>query len=131
MSLNKKRELTLVAKNICRELRKHSTNAERILWTELRNRKFCSKKFNRQYPLFYDINGAESFFIADFYCNELKLIIELDGIIHKYKLKKDKERTEILNSLGLNILRFSNSEVEENAKEVLYKISKYYKSLKY
>jgi len=69
MSLNKKRELSEVAKFVCRELRKNSTEAENILWDALRNRKLDNKKFLRQHPLFYDITGKESFFIVDFYCH--------------------------------------------------------------
>jgi very-short-patch-repair endonuclease len=114
MSLNRKRELTEVAKVVCRDLRKKSTKAEKIFWESVRNKKLLDKKFYRQYPLFYDITGKESFFIADFNCHERKLIIELDGVIHKYRLKKDKEREEILNYLGLKIIRFRNDEVLNN-----------------
>ena len=78
MSLNSKTKLVEVAKVVCRELRKHSTEAERIFWEAVRNKKFCNRKFYRQYPLFHDITGKETFFIADFFCYEEKLIIELD-----------------------------------------------------
>ncbi len=72
MSLNRKRELSDIAKVICRELRKNSTEAEQLLWSVLRNRKLEGKKFLRQHPMFYDISGIESFFVADFYCHEEK-----------------------------------------------------------
>ena len=49
--------------------------------------------------------------MADIYCHEEKLIIELDGKYHKYQLEKDKERTNILNYLGVRIIRFNNEEV--------------------
>jgi very-short-patch-repair endonuclease len=81
MSLSRNKELINVAKNLCRELRKNSTKAERLLWEVIRNRKLANKKFYRQYPIFHDINGKETFFISDFFCFEEKLIIEIDGII--------------------------------------------------
>jgi len=69
MSLNKKRDLLNIAKIVCRDLRKNSTNAEEILWEALRNRKYLNKKFRRQYPIFHDFPGIESFFVGDFYCH--------------------------------------------------------------
>ena len=122
MSLNSRKKLVEVAKVVCRDLRKRSTIAEQILWKELRNRKLLNLKFYRQYPLFYDLSGKESFFVADYYCFEAKLIIELDGEIHKYKLKDDEYRTDILKSLGLKVIRFKNEELEINIKLVLEKI---------
>lgn len=125
MSLNKKRELRLIAKTFCRQLRKNSTQAENIFWERVRNRKFLKKKFYRQYPIFYDLFGLESFFIADFYCHEEKIIIELDGEIHKYKLKDDEKRTEILNQLGLKVIRFRNEEITKDLSDVLEKLKQY------
>ena len=122
MSLDSRKKLVEIAKIVCRDLRRRSTNAEERLWERLRNRQLLNKKFYRQYPLFYDITGKESFFIADFYCYEAKMIIELDGEMHKYKLKEDKRRTDILNMLGLKVMRFKNEEVEKNINLVLKKI---------
>lgn len=122
MSLNNKTKLIEVAKILCRDLRKNSTKAERILWEELRNKKFYGKKFYRQYPIFHDITGTETFFVADFFCFSNKMIIELDGKYHQYRLKEDKERTEILNQLGLDVLRFTNEEIMNNLEEVLIKL---------
>jgi len=119
MSLNRKRDLVAVAKIVCRDLRKNSTKAEKIFWEVVRNKRFIGKKFYRQYPLFYDITGKESFFVADFYSHQEKLVVELDGVIHKYRLKEDKERENILNYLGLNIIRFRNDEVLNNLDDVL------------
>ena len=119
MSLNRKRELIKIAKAVCRDLRKNSAKAERLFWDAVRNRKLEGKKFYRQYPFFHDITGKETFFIVDFYCHEEKLLIELDGPIHKYRLKEDKEREKILGYLGLRILRFRNEEVINNLDEVL------------
>jgi len=122
LSINIKRELIQVAKVICRELRKNSTPAENILWQAIRNRKLDGKKFLRQHPIFYEITGKESFFVSDFYCHEEKLIIELDGPYHKYRLKEDELRTEILNYLGLGVMRFRNDEVIKDLKSVLKEI---------
>jgi len=122
MSLNSRKKLVEVAKVVCRDLRKRETKVEEFLWQFLRNRKLLNRKFYRQYPLFYDLTGKESFFVADFYCYEAKLIIELDGEIHKYKLQEDKNRTDILKMLGLKIIRFKNEEVEGNINLVLEKI---------
>lgn len=129
MGLNRKRELFNIAKIVCRDLRKNSTKAEKVLWEVLRDSNFLNKKFRRQHPIFHDITGRETFFVADFYCHEERLTIELDGVIHKYRLRKDEERTEILNSLGLRVIRFSNDEVENNLGEVLRKISEHISSL--
>lgn len=122
MSLNRKRELVAVVKVVCRDLRKNATETEKIFWETIRNKKLLDKKFYRQYPLFYDITGKESFFVADFYCHQEKLVIELDGVIHKYKLKEDKEREQILNYLGLNVIHFRNDEVLNNLDNVLSKL---------
>ena len=127
MSLNKNKELRRIAKNTSRDLRKRSTESEKIFWNYVRDRKFCNRKFYRQYPIFYDLTGKESFFVADFYCHEEKLIIELDGPIHNYKLAEDKTRTKILNLLGLKSLRFKNKEIEESIEIVLERIKREFK----
>ena len=119
MSLNKKWELVNIAKIVCRDLRKRQTTAEQIFWKAVRNRKFYNLKFVRQFPFFHDITGKETFFVADFFCFEKDLIIELDGVIHRYKLKDDSNRTKILKALGLNVIRFRNDEIENNLSVVL------------
>lgn len=124
MSLNNRRKLVEIAKVICRELRTNSTEAERLLWEAVRNKKLGEKKFYRQYPFFHDIIGRETFFVADFYCHEEKLIVELDGKYHQYRLKEDKERTRILNYLGLRVVRFRNEEVMSDLTSVVMKIKK-------
>ncbi len=126
MSLNRKKELRKVAKIVCRDLRKNSTMAEKIFWEAVRNKKLNGKKFYRQHPLFYDITGKESFFVADFYCHQEKLAVELDGRYHEYKLNVDTERTEISNNLGLKVLRFKNEDVINNLNDVLNKINKHF-----
>ena len=122
MSLYSKHKLVEIAKVICRELRNNSTEAERIFWEKVRNKKFFGKKFYRQHPIFHDINGKETFFVVDFYCFSDKLIIELDGEYHQYRLMDDAERTTILNYLGLRVIRFSNDEIIDNLEGVLIKV---------
>lgn len=122
MSLNSKTKLVEVAKVVCRKLRKNSTKAERIFWQKVRNRQFKEKKFYRQYPIFHDITGKETFFVADFFCYTNKLIIELDGKYHQYRLKEDEERTKILNYLGLKVIRFTNDEIMDDIENVLSKL---------
>ncbi len=119
MSLNRKLQLVEFAKIKCRLLRKNATVAENILWQSLKNRRLNRKKFSRQYPIFFDIAGPETFFIVDFYCYESKLVIELDGEIHRFNMKKDIEREKILNLLGYNVLRFTNDEVEKDLDNIL------------
>lgn len=124
MSLNANKKLRQIAKARCRELRKNSTKAEKIFWEIVRNRNFEGKKFNRQYPIFYDLQGKETFYIADFYCHKAKLVIELDGKIHNYTKEQDRLRTEIINLLGIRVIRFKNDDIEQNLDKVLLKISK-------
>jgi len=122
MSLNKKSELIEIAKVFCRDLRRNSTEAEKIFWEAVRHKKLDGKKFNRQYPIFHDVTGKESFGVVDFFCFEEKLIIELDGKYHQYRLAEDKNRTEILNCLGLKVMRFSNEKIIKNLDDVLLRI---------
>ena len=126
MSLNSKHKLRQVAKELCRELRKRETPAEKQLWQHLRKHKLEGKKFYRQYPLFYDLYGKESFFIADFYCHQERLVIEVDGKIHEFNKEYDKHRDEIINLLGIKVLRIKNKEIEQNIYKVLEKIKSFF-----
>jgi very-short-patch-repair endonuclease len=99
-----------------RELRQSSTKAEKILWEYLRNRKLDGLKFRRQHPI--------DKFIADFYCHEKKLVVELDGAVHDDKMNAqyDEARTYELKGSGIKVIRFRNSEVENDIVVVLKKI---------
>ena len=57
-------------------------------------------KFYRQHPLFVDLDGRETFFVADFYCHECMVVIELDGKIHDYHKMHDEARAEVISTLG-------------------------------
>ena len=106
-------------------LRKASTEAENLLWQELRNRKLAGLKFRRQHPI--------SNYIADFYCNEKTLVIEVDGNIHNEPAIKeyDKARTQVLNSMGIQILRFTNDEIKNNMPDVLQRIAEFLNKQQY
>ena len=99
---------------LARELRKNSTPAEILLWAELRNRQINGVKFLRQHPLIYEEDrGHIHFFIADFYCAQHKLVIELDGKIHQKQKYYDHERGLIINQMGLKVIRFKNEETNQ------------------
>ena len=100
-----------------RYLRKESTKSEEMLWRALRGNKL-GMRFRRQHP--FDM------FVIDFYAPSIKLAIELDGSSHNLKENKeyDEMRTDYLESKYLHVLRFWNSEVENNLDKVLDKIKK-------
>lgn len=97
-------------------LRNNETQAEKILWEKLRNNQLKGYKFRRQHPV--------SLYIADFYCHQLKLIIEVDGEYHNTleQIKKDDERTQVLRDNGMKIIRFTNYEIENNVDKVITEI---------
>ena len=99
-----------------RELRQEPTAAEKLLWAAIRNRKLNNLKFRRQHPL--------DKFIVDFYCNEKKLVVEVDGGVHDVKTNKeyDDARTAMLAGLNICVLRFRNEEIVNDIDVVLEKI---------
>ena len=102
------------------ELRKKQTQAEKIFWSAIRRKQFMGYRFLRQHPLFYEYDGKEKFFIADFYCKELCLVVEIDGGVHEQQGDCDRIRSEILeNQKELKIIRFKNDEVFRNMNKVL------------
>lgn len=106
-----------------RRLRKNMTLAEKLLWENLRKRKFRNLRFLRQHPLIYQVaQNKPYYFIADFYCAEIKLVIEVDGKIHEFQKEEDQHRDEILEGLGLYVLRIKNDDLE-NMRNVLHLIS--------
>lgn len=108
-----------------RVLRRNMTEEEMILWQKLRGRKFHGLKFFRQHPITYQvINNEPRYFVADFYCAEKKLVIEVDGKIHEFKKENDERREGILKGLELRILRIKNEEFV-NIYGVLKKIKEF------
>ncbi|MEM7185880.1 MAG: endonuclease domain-containing protein [Bacteroidota bacterium] len=92
-------------KKLARELRKHSTLSEVLLWQKIKKRSF-GVQFHRQVPLLS--------YIVDFYCHELMLAIEIDGISHEHKYEYDVNRQGRLEEYGVRFLRFSDREVKQN-----------------
>lgn len=119
MSLKPDPRLREVAKQRCRELRKKQTRAEQIFWNAVRNRRFYTLKFYRQYPIFFDYEGKETFYVADFYCHEKKLVVEIDGKIHDFRPRQDSYRSAILKMQGIRVIRFTNEQVESQLDIVL------------
>ncbi len=97
-------------------LRKHSTTAELILWEQLRDRRFLSLWFRRQ----HSVGG----YILDFFCKSKRLAIEVDGETHfeQSQKKYDVVRTEWLNSVFIQVIRFTNDEVIYDLDVVLEKL---------
>jgi len=94
-----------------RENRKNPTAAEKKLWYEvLGNKRLDNLKFTRQRPL--------DEYIIDFYCAELKLAIEIDGNTHADQEQYDKRRTKNLNKYGIEVIRYTNAEVQNNLEGV-------------
>jgi len=102
-----------------RELRKNMTLAEIILWSRLRSRKIDGYKFRRQQPILD--------YIVDFYCDELKLIIEADGEIHSLsdKSETDVKRNKLLKINGYHILHLTNSEIQTDINSAIKKIKSF------
>jgi very-short-patch-repair endonuclease len=101
-------------REFARTLRKHPTRAEDILWQRLRGSHFHGAKFRRQVPF--------DRFVVDFYCYAAKLVVEIDGVQHEWFADYDEGRTEILERLGVRMLRFTNAEVCDDLDAVLARI---------
>jgi very-short-patch-repair endonuclease len=99
-----------------KQMRRNATEAEERLWRKLKNRQVAGLKFRRQHPI--------DKFIADFYCHEKDLVIEVDGNVHNQpeQIDLDKARTEALNEFGIKVLRFKNEEVLNDLENVILKI---------
>ena len=108
-----------LARKVSKELRNNSTDAEKKFWGYLKNRQLLNLKFLRQHPVFYTYNNQRSFFIADFYCHELKMVIELDGQIHSKHKDYDQIRTDILEFKNVMVVRFNNEVIIQNLDNAL------------
>ena len=102
------RSVTLLAmpprkRDTARHLRRNATEAEALLWQALRARRLDGHKFRRQYPV--------ASFMADFCCPSARLIVELDGGVHRARRSADAAREEILQHHGYRVLRIPNESV--------------------
>ncbi len=94
-------------------LRNNMTNSELTLWEKLKGKQMLGLRFRPQHPI--DV------FIADFYCHPIKLVIEVDGGIHKTTEQKEFDigRTAELNYWGIEVIRFTNEEIENKVNQVI------------
>ncbi|HSH19337.1 MAG TPA: endonuclease domain-containing protein [Draconibacterium sp.] len=99
-------------------LRNNMTDAELILWEKLKGKQILGLRFRAQHPI--DI------FIADFYCHPIKLVIEVDGGIHKTigQREYDIGRTAELNYWEIEVIRFTNEEIKEDINQVIKRIER-------
>jgi very-short-patch-repair endonuclease len=99
-----------------RQLRRHQTPAERLLWGQLRCRRLAGLKFRRQYPC-----GP---YVLDFFCESAGLGLELDGEVHFHpaRFEDDERRTRFLARRGIRVLRFENDRVMTELQSVLEQI---------
>jgi very-short-patch-repair endonuclease len=100
-------------KSKARQLRQNLTDSERVLWTRLRGKQLAGLQFYRQKPI-----GQ---YIVDFFAPQAKLVVEIDGSQHleTHHAKKDKERDEYLNGLGLMVLRFNSRQALTETEAVM------------
>ena len=101
---------------LARRLRREATDAERRLWSRLRDRQVDGVKFRRQVPI--------ATFVADFASVEAKLVIEVDGSQHAQAVEADRLRSDALGSAGYLVLRFWNNEVLENIDGIVREIER-------
>jgi len=106
-------------KKFSRQLRKHSTLGEILLWQKLRAGSMMNYTFNRQKPL--------DRYIVDFYCKPLNLVIEVDGCYHfeEEQKIKDQQRQEVLQKMELSFLHFSEQQIRKDIDVVLKAIENY------
>ena len=97
-------------KNLARANRKAGNLPEALLWYELKQNKM-GVSFVRQRPI--------GNYIADFYCRERKLVIEIDGSSHDNKYEYDVARDEYMQKLGIRVLRISDKDVKKDMPNVL------------
>ena len=101
-------------KHIARTLRKQMTLAEILLWQQVKGKQLLGYDFHRQKPI--------DEYVVDFYCPRLKLVLEIDGDSHEGREEVDRIRQEKLESMGLTVIRFEDSEVKSNMDGVLDQI---------
>jgi very-short-patch-repair endonuclease len=106
-----------------RKLRQNQTNAEELVWRFIRNRQLLGYKFKRQYSIDH--------FVIDFYCAELKLAVEIDGVSHNTaeQKKKDIIRQKYLEDFNIKFVRIKDEELFGNPNKAFGKIESEIKSI--
>ena len=96
------------------------TLAEILLWQQVKGKQLLGYDFHRQKPI--------DEYIVDFYCPRLKLVLEIDGDSHEGREGADRIRQEKLESMGLTVIRFEDSEVKSNMDGVLDQVREWIES---
>ena len=99
---------------LARELRRGMTRTEKKLWQELRANRLAGWHFRRQQVI--------AGFVADFYCHQASLAVEVDGVVHQYQSGYDRDRDVILGAMGITVLRIQNAQVDADLAGVLSQI---------
>ena len=120
------KKLYLRIRELARAMRSNSTRAEDYFWEKVRNRRLFGLKINRQFIIQCRIDNIYTkYYIADFHCALIKMIIEIDGSIHDFKKDDDLLRTKQMTELGYTVIRFTNEQVLNHWEEVEMEIKKY------
>ena len=120
------KEMYLRIRALAREMRRNSTYAEDYFWEKVRNRRLFGLKINRQFIIQCPVsNNFIKYYIADFHCALLKLIIEIDGAIHHLRESEDLIRTAQMMEQGYTVIRFSNEQVLNHWEDVELVIKKF------
>lgn len=111
-------------KSTRRKLRQNQTYAEKVMWSQLRNRQLLGTKFRRQYSV--------DNFVIDFYAPEIKLAIELDGSIHNEpkQMEYDRTRQTHIEQINIRFIRITNEELLCNPNKAFERIESVIKEIK-
>ncbi|MGQ1787090.1 endonuclease domain-containing protein [Saccharicrinis sp. GN24d3] len=102
-------------RHFAKKLRNDSTDGEIILWKKvLRARQMYGYQFNRQFPV--------ENYIVDFICRKLRIVIEVDGYSHQFKIEEDKERDKRLLEIGYQTIRIQEYDIKTDLKNVIIAI---------
>tara|TARA_R110000868_G_scaffold366553_1_gene629478 strand:- start:408 stop:806 length:399 start_codon:yes stop_codon:yes gene_type:complete len=109
-------------KELAKELRNNATKAEVFLWQKIKRKQFYGYDFHRQKPI--------DNYIVDFFCNELMLVIEIDGYSHQIVevFEKDVVKEQKIRSLGISLLRFTDGQIYNDMENVLRAIESFIKA---
>ena len=108
---------------MAKENRKNPTEAERIMWSVLRDNRFEGNKFRRQHPM--------GNYILDFYCHQLKIVIEVDGGYHEEinQKKYDESKDSYLRGFGIEVIRITNDRVLKDLDGVIRELREFIKTI--
>ena len=102
----------LTIRDYARALRREQTAAEAVVWEVVRARRLGGLKFSRQYVIQHNVvDDKPKYYIADFYCDALQLVLEIDGEVHADQFDYDQLREAHLNQLGYTVIRYTNHQI--------------------